>query len=125
MKKLYIIYSLILSIIISQEFNEGPYGNQYFDIAGPFYVIDLNNEDIVLGDVNQDFSLNINDIIMMIGVILDSIDLNENEYIADLNEDNVIDILDITLLLERILYPDSFIPENCWDFETEWNGNDN
>ena len=125
MKKLYIIYSLILSIIISQEFNEGPYGNQYFDIAGPFYVIDLNNENAVLGDVNQDFSLNINDIIMMIGVILDSIDLNENEYIADLNEDNVIDILDITLLLERILYPDSFIPENCWDFETEWNGNDN
>ena len=32
---------------------------------------------------------------------------------------------DITLLIERILYPDSYAPENLWDFETEWDGEDN
>ena len=84
-------------MIMSQEFNTGPYGMEYFNIAGPFHVIDLNNNNKVLGDLNQDSTLNINDVIIMIGVILETIDLAENEYIADLNQDDAIDILDITL----------------------------
>ena len=125
MKKLYIIYIFLFSIIINQEFNAGPYGIEYFDIAGPFHVIDLNNDNKVLGDLNEDLKLNIHDIIIIVGVILESIDLGDNANIADLNQDSMIDILDITLLIERILYPNSFIPENCWNFESEWNGQDN
>ena len=125
MKKLYTLYILLFSIMLAQDFNAGPYGSEYFDIAGPFHVIDLNNNNKVLGDLNFDSKLNINDIIIVIGVILESIDLDDNVYIADLNEDSQIDILDITLLIERVLYPDSFIPENCWNFQTEWNAEDN
>jgi len=125
MKKLYIIYIFLFSVVINQEFNTGPYGTEYFDIAGPFHVIDLNNDNKVLGDLNEDSKLNINDIIIIVGVILESIDLGDNANIADLNQDSVINILDITLLIERILYPNSFIPENCWDFESEWSGEDN
>ncbi len=125
MQKLNIIYVLLFSITITQDFNSGPYGEEYFDIAGPFHVIDLNSDNKILGDVNDDLKLNINDIIIMVGVILQSIDLGDNANVADLNQDDMIDILDITLLIERILYPDSFIPENCWDFESEWNGQDN
>ena len=33
----------------------------------------------------------------------------------------MINVIDITLLIERILYPNSYVPENSWDFETEWN----
>ena len=42
------------------DFNEGPYGSEYFDIAGPFTLVDLNLE---LGDVNSDNMVNILDII--------------------------------------------------------------
>ena len=125
MKKIYIIYILLVSFIINQDFNTGPYGSEYFDIAGPFYINDLNNENKILGDLNQDLKLNINDIIIMIGAILESIDLGDNFNTGDLNQDTTIDILDITLLIERILHPNSYIPENCWDFESEWNGEDN
>ena len=99
MKKLYTLYILLFSIMLTQDFNAGPYGSEYFDIAGPFHVIDLNNNNKVLGDLNFDSKLNINDIIIVIGVILESIDLDDNIYIADLNEDSQIDILDITLIV--------------------------
>ena len=125
MKKIYIIITLTLSIIISQDFNPGPYGKEYFDIAGPFHLIDLNNDQKLLGDLNQDSILNISDVIIVVGIILETLDLEENEYIADLNQDNTVDILDVLLLIERILYPNSYIPENCWDFESQWNGEEN
>ena len=96
MKKLYIIYILLLSVITTQEFDTGPYGIEYFDTAGPFYMIDLNNDNPVLGDLNQDLTININDAIIIIGIILESIDLGDNAEIADLNQDSIIDILDVT-----------------------------
>ena len=72
MNKIYLIL-LTLSIIYTQEFNQGPYGADYFDIAGPFSVEDLNNDDTILGDVNYDLTLNIADVIIVIGIILDTI----------------------------------------------------
>ena len=45
-------FFIAISVIAAQiDFNEGPYGSEYFDIAGPFTLIDLNME---LGDVNSD-----------------------------------------------------------------------
>lgn len=85
---------------------------------------DLNN-DTVLGDLNNDSILNINDVIFLIGVILNTIDLGGEEINGDINQDMELNVLDITLLIERILYPDSYNPENIWDFQTEWNGEDN
>ena len=124
MSKTLITYIFLFTYIFSQDFNTGPYGNEYFDIAGPFSVRDLNN-DTVLGDLNNDSILNINDVIFLIGVILNTIDLDDEEINGDINQDMELNVLDITLLIERILYPDSYNPENIWNFQNEWNGEDN
>ena len=124
MSKTLITNIFLFTLIFSQDFNPGPYGNEYFDIAGPFSVRDLNNN-TVLGDLNNDSILNINDVIFLIGVILNTIDLGDEEINGDINLDMELNVLDITLLIERILYPDSYNPENIWDFQTEWNGEDN
>jgi len=36
---------IVLTILWAQiEFNEGPYGSEYFDTAGPFTLVDMNME---------------------------------------------------------------------------------
>ena len=123
MKYIYTICLIFISIMLAQDFHEGPYGNHYFDIAGPFNIEDLNSDNELLGDVNSDLTLNIQDVMIIVGVILQTIDPDEEiENLADINQDDSVNVQDITLLLERILYPESYIPENHWDFETEWNG---
>ena len=75
-------FLLLTTIIFAQvEFDsEGPYGINYFDTAGPFTIQDLNTP--VLGDVNADEILNIQDIILVIVNILGTIDLDEEEFNA-------------------------------------------
>ena len=68
MSKTLITYIFLISLIFTQDFNPGPYGNEYFDIAGPFSVNNLNNS-ALLGDLNDDSILNINDVIFLVGVI--------------------------------------------------------
>ena len=67
---------LFTTILFSQqEFDlDGPYGINYFDTADQFTVQDLNSP--VIGDVNADDILNIQDVIMVIGNILGTITLN-------------------------------------------------
>ena len=112
---------LFTTILFSQqEFDfDGPYGINYFDTADQFTVQDLNSP--VIGDVNADDILNIQDIIMVIGNILGTITLNESETSAgDVNNDNIIDILDIVQIVDRILTGSS----SGWDFAENWTGND-
>ena len=64
---------IILSLIIvafsfSLDFSNGPYGSEYFDIAGPVELEDLNA--VPQGDINYDGILNIQDLILMIQYIL-------------------------------------------------------
>ena len=107
------------NIASRQEFSEGPYGINYFNTAGPFTVQDLNSP--TMGDVNSDDILNIQDIILVIGNILGTIDLNADQFNAgDMNNDNIIDILDIVQLVNGILSPSS----NGWDFQTNWTGDE-
>ena len=82
MNKIYIIL-LTLSIIYAQEFNQRPYGSDYFDIAWPFSVEALNNNDTILGDVNYDNNIHILDVIMMVNMIFGIEDMNLP--LADLN----------------------------------------
>ena len=46
------VFFLSSSIIFANEFSEGPYGNGYYDIAGPFNLPDLNLS--IQGDPNLD-----------------------------------------------------------------------
>ena len=101
MKKLYLTF-LTFSIIFSQDFNPGPYGMNYFDIAGPFNFKDLNNNNNILGDVNYDSNLNVEDVIIVINLILD-IDNDGLDAIADINQDQGLNIQDITLLIDSLI----------------------
>ena len=54
----------------------------------------------ILGDVNQDGIVNINDILLMVNIILG---LNNTQENADLNSDYLINILDIFILIDIII----------------------
>ena len=102
--------------MLANDFNEGPYGSGYFDIAGPFTLVDLNLE---LGDVNGDNTVNILDIIATVNHVLGFVIFDASQIVqADLNFDGSVDILDIVALANLVLSPEP----SSWDFETQWNG---
>ena len=68
-----ILFIIFSTFIFSDEFSEGPYGTNYLDIAGPFSVPDLNLS--IQGDVNLDETINIQDVILVVGEILGNISL--------------------------------------------------
>ena len=55
-------------ILQSQDFHEGPYGVEYFDIAGPFIVSDLNST--LDGDLNGDENIDVLDVVLIVNAIL-------------------------------------------------------
>lgn len=60
--------------------------------------------EMMSGDVNFDLTVDILDIVMIVGYILDNQEFDDNQMIAsDLNHDSSIDILDIVLMVEIIL----------------------
>ena len=73
--------------INATEFNPGPYGQNYFDIADQFKLLDLNGK--LDGDVNQDEILNIQDIILFINNILGIIPFTNNQIELDLFKEAV------------------------------------
>ena len=118
MKRYFILFIAIGFIFGQGEFNDGPYGENYFDIAGPFSLVDLNLE---LGDVNNDDIVNVLDIIATINHVLGFADLSEEQSSqVDLNFDGAIDILDIVALANLVLDPEP----SSWNFETQWDGNE-
>ena len=57
-----------------------------------------------IGDINTDYMINIQDIILVVNMILNNSDLNYQETIAsDINGDNQLDILDIIELISIII----------------------
>ena len=92
---------ILSSFLISLDFSDGPYGSEYFDIAGPFELEDLNA--LPQGDVNDDDILNIQDIILMIQFVIGNVENPDWEDDADVNNDTIVDILDIVLIINMIL----------------------
>ena len=115
---IYLYILLISSISLSIDFSEGPYGSEYFDIAGPLELEDLNA--LPKGDVNDDGILNIQDVIMIIQYVIGNTTNPSWIDAGDVNNDGIVDILDIVTTLNSILSGSDPI----WDFETEWNGED-
>ena len=67
-----------------------------------YNLIDSSNG--ILGDINQDYIVNVLDIIKLISFILGTSDPSENELIySDLNQDGIINILDVVSLVNLIL----------------------
>ena len=118
-KIIFILLSWNICFIYADNFSEGPYGTNYFDIAGPFTVPDLNAS--FQGDANIDGIINIQDVILLVNEILGNSSLNDEQFDqADVNDDNIIDVLDVVAVVNRILYPQ--LPE--WDFEENWTGDE-
>ena len=59
----------------------------------------FNTSSILLGDVNNDLIINIQDIILCIVIVLNM----QYENLADLNSDQIVDILDIVQIVNIIL----------------------
>tara|TARA_Y100000814_G_C12201457_1_gene358123 strand:+ start:126 stop:623 length:498 start_codon:yes stop_codon:yes gene_type:complete len=82
------------------------YANNEIDTEWMLSVIDdlLALDDILLGDVNFDQTINILDIVSVINFVLSNDVPYENQFLAsDLNSDGIINILDIVILVNIIL----------------------
>ena len=73
--------------------------NGVIEIENAIFEFAEQSNFIVIGDVNEDSLVNIQDIILVIEFILN----NTYNNLADLNEDSIIDILDIVILVDIIL----------------------
>ena len=103
--------------VSAQGFSEGPYGIGYFDIAGPFTVLDLNAP--MPGDVSQDDTIDIEDVMVTLGAEIGTVEINEEQfYLADINSDGILDTVDLVSIVNLI-----YNPENSeWSFQDAWNG---
>ena len=60
----------------------------------------LNDNDGILGDVNADGGINVQDIVMIINMVVGN---SNADLIADINFDGSVDVLDIVLVVNIIL----------------------
>jgi len=81
------------------------YANNEIDTTWMLSVIsELLSDNMLLGDINQDGSINVLDIVGMINFILSSNIPTDNQFIlSDINEDGIINVLDIVLIVNIIL----------------------
>ena len=63
------------------------------------YFINISCEESISGDINGDLIINIQDVILMINLVLDS----TYDGLADINIDYMVDVLDVVLLVNLIL----------------------
>jgi hypothetical protein len=119
MKYMCLILGILVSLLFSRDFDEGPYGTGYYDTAAPFTVYDLNVQ--MVGDVNIDQQINILDALTIVQAIAGIIELSAEQFtIADINNDGILDVVDIVSMVNLALNPQP----STWVFQNEWNGND-
>ena len=60
--------------------------------------------ELIIGDINQDMTIDILDIIIIVNIILGDFNPNEQEiWAGDINQDNIINIQDVIILVQIIL----------------------
>ncbi len=83
--------------------NQGhsPYTNMNFEteFSSSFLYEIVCSQDLIIGDLNQDESLNILDIIELVNLVIS----NEYVTIGDINQDNILNVIDIVLLVNIVL----------------------
>ena len=59
---------------------------------------------VVVGDINMDGNINVQDIILLVNIILDILNPTPDQFeAADLNADGIINVLDVIALVNIIL----------------------
>jgi hypothetical protein len=113
----YILFLLLIFIIRAQDFSSGPYGINFFDIAGPFIIEDLGVRQS--GDLDGNRFINLKDVLLYTSYLDEEISFSDEEInYADINQDSNIDIIDIILDIDKIF---NFSPA-IWSFEDSWIG---
>jgi len=94
--------------IISLEENEfGLHGEMEFNMSS------ISNG-IILGDINFDSLLNVQDIILLVGIIMNDFDPSDFQiYSGDMNNDEIINVQDIVQIIYIILNVNTF-PQECY-----------
>ena len=88
------------NLIASYQGNQNPYVIDSSLAGRVFYV----SENAILGDVNQDETIDVLDVVTDINYILGQITLDESLIIiADMNYDLSLDVLDVVVLVQMIL----------------------
>ena len=80
-----------------------PYNPMYVQTIANAWASVGVGEPLILGDVNEDSIINIQDIILIVGILLGSYEPTEDQLVyADINQDNIIDVLDIVFIINII-----------------------
>ena len=84
--------------------NQYPIAASHLSNESALFITTKNTNVYNLGDVNQDESTDVLDIILIVNHILNIQNLsNLGEYLADVNQNSVINILDVITLINLIL----------------------
>ena len=59
-------------------------------------------DDLILGDANNDTTLDVVDIVLIVNMIFDQYD-STDIYILDVNQDTILDVIDVVILINHIL----------------------
>ena len=66
--------------------------------------VDYEINDILLGDINSDTIINVQDVVLLINFILGTIEPNDDQNTAgDINIDGIINVQDVVILINIIL----------------------
>ena len=92
---------------LPQECGFGQWSDRQFTfsntdlVLGPYFFgsCEISEASNLQGDVNNDGSLNISDIVLIVSTIID----NEYNPIADFNSDGFVDVIDIVQIIAIIL----------------------
>jgi len=80
-----------------------PYNSMYIQTISNAWASVGVGDSLILGDINEDSIINIQDIILIVGILLGSFEPTENQLTyADINQDNIIDVLDIVFIINII-----------------------
>ena len=75
-------------------------------------------QDIITGDYNNDLIINVIDVVLLIGFILQQEIPSGSEFAAaDFNEDNLLNVLDVVAIVSAILEgpnDDNHLPDECY-----------
>ena len=64
----------------------------------------LGSDDLLLGDINEDETIDVLDVVSIIQFVLNFSVPNDIQFeLSDINQDEIIDILDIVILIDIIL----------------------
>lgn len=105
------IKNIIAETAIKDSFTENPDNGHRFGpngkidaMAGARYIINLNEDEILFGDVNGNGEITIKDLTVLISYLLDETSTEIVFINSDINQDGLITIKDLTLLISILLY---------------------